>query len=142
MLARMVGLSRTFQLRLGTPTDVVLATAGSMHTLLRGNTLSCKKAHQPESKLPSPTSSSVFQSEAQAASRRGLDDEAIMCIAALGHDVGHPGVSNAFLVSTNQSLALVYNDNAVLENYHAYVTFKTITDTAAVDGGILRVGRP
>ncbi|KAL8275955.1 hypothetical protein Esti_000071 [Eimeria stiedai] len=138
MLARMVGLSRTFQLRLATPTDVVLTTAASTHTLARGNTLSCKQMQSREGKLMESSSSSITHSEAQAQCRKLLDDEVVMCLAALGHDVGHPGLNNAFLVSTNQSIALVYNDNAVLENYHAYLTFKLISANAAVDGGILK----
>ncbi|KAL8448233.1 hypothetical protein Emag_004001 [Eimeria magna] len=138
MLARMVGLSRTFQLRLATPTDVVLTTAASTHTLARGNTMSCKQLQSREGKMMESSSSSIVHSEAQAQCRKLLDDEVVMCLAALGHDVGHPGLNNAFLVSTNQSIALVYNDNAVLENYHAYLTFKLISANAAVDGGILK----
>ncbi|KAL8435809.1 hypothetical protein ACSSS7_002186 [Eimeria intestinalis] len=138
MLARMAGLSRTFQLRLATPTDVVLTTAASTHALARGNTLSCKQMQSGEGKLMESSTSSITPSEAQAQCRKPLDDEVVMCLAALGHDVGHPGLNNAFLVSTNQSIALVYNDNAVLENYHAYLTFKLISANAAVDGGILK----
>jgi 3',5'-cyclic-nucleotide phosphodiesterase len=40
-------------------------------------------------------------------------------VAALGHDVGHPGVTNAFLVSTNAPLARIYNDRSVLESFHS-----------------------
>ncbi|XP_026194217.1 uncharacterized protein LOC34619255 [Cyclospora cayetanensis] len=139
MLSRIAGLSRTCQLRLGSPTEILLAAAPSTQTLTRGNTVSCKHVPSREERLLLPSTSSVTHLEASVASRKALDDELIMCIAALGHDVGHPGLNNAFLVSTNQSLALVYNDNAVLENYHSYITFKTISATAGVDGGILKV---
>ncbi|ANB14382.1 3',5'-cyclic-nucleotide phosphodiesterase PDE2 [Sugiyamaella lignohabitans] len=42
-----------------------------------------------------------------------------LLVAALGHDVGHPGVTNAFLVSSNAPLAKIYNDRSVLESYHS-----------------------
>jgi len=45
-----------------------------------------------------------------------------LLIAALGHDVEHPGYTNTFLVNTRHSLALRYNDIAVLESHHASIT--------------------
>ena len=51
-----------------------------------------------------------------------------LLIAALGHDVDHPGVSNAFLVASNSPLALCYNDESVLENHHAAATFGLLQD--------------
>ncbi|KAI0218050.1 3',5'-cyclic-nucleotide phosphodiesterase [Massospora cicadina] len=42
-----------------------------------------------------------------------------LCIAALGHDLGHPGFNNAFLVKRGAPLASLYGNVAVLENYHA-----------------------
>lgn len=45
-------------------------------------------------------------------------DALILLVSAVGHDVGHPGVNNAFLVASNNQLAHVYNDKSVLENYH------------------------
>jgi 3',5'-cyclic-nucleotide phosphodiesterase len=39
-------------------------------------------------------------------------------ITAIGHDVGHPGVNNFFLVKLNAPLAQLYNDNSVLEAFH------------------------
>ncbi|ORY82446.1 hypothetical protein BCR37DRAFT_347119 [Protomyces lactucae-debilis] len=41
-----------------------------------------------------------------------------LMIVGLGHDVGHPGVNNAFLVATQAPLAVLYNDRSVLENLH------------------------
>lgn len=139
MLARMSGLSKMVQLRLGNPTEVVLTTAPSNFTFTRGSTTSGKQWQPRDGKLLLPSNSFHAYAETQATAWKGLDEEVVICVAALGHDVGHPGLNNAFLVSTNQSLALVYNDNAVLENYHAYITFRTISATAEVDGGILRV---
>eukprot|EP00276_Gloeochaete_wittrockiana_P022180 CAMPEP_0184335358 /NCGR_PEP_ID=MMETSP1089-20130417/3926_1 /TAXON_ID=38269 ORGANISM="Gloeochaete wittrockiana, Strain SAG46.84" /NCGR_SAMPLE_ID=MMETSP1089 /ASSEMBLY_ACC=CAM_ASM_000445 /LENGTH=633 /DNA_ID=CAMNT_0026659971 /DNA_START=231 /DNA_END=2132 /DNA_ORIENTATION=+ len=49
-----------------------------------------------------------------------------LLIAGIGHDVGHPGLSNPFLIATNDPLALLYNDVSVLESYHAATTFKLL----------------
>uniref|UniRef100_A0A8C2XMI7 Phosphodiesterase n=1 Tax=Cyclopterus lumpus TaxID=8103 RepID=A0A8C2XMI7_CYCLU len=40
-------------------------------------------------------------------------------VAAAMHDYDHPGRTNAFLVATNASQAVLYNDRSVLENHHA-----------------------
>lgn len=44
-----------------------------------------------------------------------------LLIAAIGHDIGHPGVNNMFLVKSKAPLASLYNDKSVLESYHAAV---------------------
>lgn len=41
-----------------------------------------------------------------------------LLITAIGHDVGHPGVNNGFLVTLNAPLAQLYNDRSVLESFH------------------------
>lgn len=41
-----------------------------------------------------------------------------LLITAIGHDVGHPGVNNGFLVKLNAPLAQLYNDRSVLESFH------------------------
>lgn len=45
-------------------------------------------------------------------------DALTLLISAIGHDVGHPGVNNAFLVALKAPLAQLYNDNSVLEAFH------------------------
>ncbi|KAK6585740.1 hypothetical protein PZA11_002467 [Diplocarpon coronariae] len=45
-------------------------------------------------------------------------DALALLITAIGHDVGHPGVNNAFLVTLNAPLAQLYNDRSVLESFH------------------------
>jgi hypothetical protein len=45
-------------------------------------------------------------------------DGLTLLISAIGHDVGHPGVNNMFLVKLNAPLAQLYNDTSVLEAFH------------------------
>ncbi|CEG68209.1 hypothetical protein RMATCC62417_04519 [Rhizopus microsporus] len=56
---------------------------------------------------------------------RPIDIFALL-IAAIGHDTGHPGVNNAFLINTSAPLALLYNDHSVLESFHAMTLFQLL----------------
>ncbi|KAI0367692.1 HD-domain/PDEase-like protein [Pilatotrama ljubarskyi] len=49
-----------------------------------------------------------------------LTDEDLFAlyIAAVGHDVGHPGLNNAFMKNAKTPLAVVYDDKSVLEQMH------------------------
>jgi hypothetical protein len=47
-----------------------------------------------------------------------------LMIAAIGHDVGHPGVNNVYLVETSNELAVKYNDTSPLENMHCATLFQ------------------
>ncbi len=56
-------------------------------------------------------------------------DEAICLLAAVIHDVDHPGKNSAFLCNSGSELANLYNDITVLENHHAAFGFKlTMSD--------------
>jgi high affinity cGMP-specific 3',5'-cyclic phosphodiesterase 9 len=54
-----------------------------------------------------------------------LERFAVM-VAAIIHDVDHPGLTNAFLVRTRDPLATTYNDQSVLENHHLSYFFNLI----------------
>ena len=47
-------------------------------------------------------------------------------LAAACHDVGHPGLNNAYLTASDHPLALTYNDHAPLEQMHAATAFLTM----------------
>ncbi|XRB12552.1 3'5'-cyclic nucleotide phosphodiesterase [Pseudoscourfieldia marina] len=47
-----------------------------------------------------------------------------MVLAAMVHDIGHPGYNNPFLVARRHELALQFNDQSVNEHYHALTAFE------------------
>ena len=47
-------------------------------------------------------------------------------IAALVHDIDHPGNNNVFEINTRSELAFKYNDLSVLEQHHCSVSFELI----------------
>lgn len=53
-------------------------------------------------------------------------EEFALLVAALCHDVGHPGLSNDFLVQTSHDLAIRYNDTSPLENMHCATLFELV----------------
>ena len=49
------------------------------------------------------------------------NEERLLLLSGLGHDLNHPGVNNVFMINTKHEVAVRYNNQAVLENYHAGV---------------------
>ncbi|WVF72402.1 hypothetical protein IAT40_007217 [Kwoniella sp. CBS 6097] len=47
-------------------------------------------------------------------------------VAAMGHDVGHPGLSNAFMKNAKVPLSQVYEDKSVLENMHCMLVVQLL----------------
>ena len=47
-------------------------------------------------------------------------------IAALCHDLDHPGNTNSYEINSFSKLATLYNDISVLENYHCALTFELL----------------
>lgn len=50
-------------------------------------------------------------------------------IAALSHDVDHPGNTNSYEINSMSKWARLYNDISVLENHHCALTFELIDQT-------------
>jgi 3'5'-cyclic nucleotide phosphodiesterase len=58
--------------------------------------------------------------------KSSLDGIAVfgVLIAALCHDLDHPGVNNALLAGCGSDLACLYNDVSILENHHTAVAWE------------------
>lgn len=55
---------------------------------------------------------------------------ALSClIAALSHDVDHPGNTNSYEINSMSKFARLYNDISVLENHHCTLTFELMEHT-------------
>lgn len=48
-------------------------------------------------------------------------------VAAIAHDVGHPGVNNAYMVKAKHPLAMAHNDKSPLENMHCVVLYEILS---------------
>ncbi|KAF5717795.1 high affinity 3',5'-cyclic-nucleotide phosphodiesterase [Fusarium globosum] len=70
------------------------------------------------SPYPSGTESCPMPEKSPMASLITPFEALTLLITAIGHDVGHPGVNNGFLVTLNAPLAQLYNDRSVLESFH------------------------
>lgn len=55
-----------------------------------------------------------------------LVDVTAFLLSAIIHDYKHPGVTNGFLQNTHNDLALIYNDQSILENFHISESFRLI----------------
>jgi len=67
----------------------------------------------------------IFQDCREAFSRL---ERYTLLICAVVHDIGHPGVSNEFLIQTRHELAMRYNDNSPLESMHCAKLFEILAD--------------
>ena len=47
-------------------------------------------------------------------------------IASLGHDIAHPGLTNAFQINSQSEMVLTYNDISCLENFHISTLYKIL----------------
>ncbi|SPO02727.1 uncharacterized protein DNG_05402 [Cephalotrichum gorgonifer] len=63
-------------------------------------------------------STDVLPAKSPIANLLGPFEGLTLLVTAIGHDVGHPGVNNGFLINLNAPLAQLYNDRSVLESFH------------------------
>jgi len=54
-----------------------------------------------------------------------------LLVAAVGHDLGHLGVNNQYLIETSHELAVQYNDRSPLEMMHCSSLFHVVSDPQA-----------
>ncbi|KAH8084303.1 HD-domain/PDEase-like protein [Cristinia sonorae] len=73
----------------------------------------------PSSTPPTPSILDVLSQE----------DIFALCIAAVGHDVGHPGLTNAFMKNAQTPLAVLYDDKSVLEQMHYALILQVMRHT-------------
>eukprot|EP00435_Cladocopium_sp_Y103_P060568 s1225_g22.t1 len=69
---------------------------------------------------------SMEMEKVEAQSFLADSEQFALLVAALGHDVGHLGVNNQFLVATTHELAVIYNDKSPLENMHCCKLFQVL----------------
>ncbi|KAF8342550.1 uncharacterized protein EI90DRAFT_2987706 [Cantharellus anzutake] len=50
-------------------------------------------------------------------------------VAALGHDVGHPGVNNAFMKNASTPVSVIYDHNSALEQMHCALLLQLMRNT-------------
>lgn len=63
-----------------------------------------------------------------------IHDAYFMLMAAVVHDVGHPGTNNLYHVKAQTDLALQFNDVSVLENHHASTAFQMLKGAKMIKG--------
>lgn len=56
-------------------------------------------------------------------------DQFTVLLAALFHDIDHPGLNNIYMQNSRDELTLVYNDTAILEMHHCSVAFEIMIDS-------------
>lgn len=89
--------------------DVTQCTFYMLHTIGLFNKTGVRR-----SSLKTPSESS-FPIRSILRAKDGI----ALVVASMCHDLGHPGLNNAFMVKVHTQLAEIYNDQSVLENFHA-----------------------
>ncbi|KAK9238741.1 hypothetical protein V1525DRAFT_455623 [Lipomyces kononenkoae] len=76
------------------------------------------QALPPYTKSTQPQQPQAIRSESSLSGILDPIDALALLVTAMGHDVGHPGVTNAFLIASRSPLARIYSERSVLESFH------------------------
>lgn len=60
-------------------------------------------------------------------------EQVSILLAAIVHDIDHPGRTNSFITNSNGYLAVLYNDISVLESHHASLAFRLTRKSECVN---------
>jgi len=110
------------------PRDTIGIEARMLIALLtKVDSLYCDNPFHNATHAADVANSTVFLMRACAVSYEEAPlEEFALVLAALCHDIAHPGYNNSFLVATRQDLAIVYNDVSVLESMHASTAIRLL----------------
>lgn len=56
-----------------------------------------------------------------------------LLLAAVCHDMGHPGKNNSYEINSHSDLAVIYNDSSVLENMHSARACRLLSKKGGID---------
>ena len=102
-------------------------------TLIEANYHSTNSYHNSSHAADVMQATAYFLERERVKAMMDSVDEAIALIAAIIHDVDHPGRNSAFLCNSGNELAILYNDTTVLENHHSAFGFKLTRSDARVN---------
>ena len=108
--------------RAGVEIDIIARFVADVHALYRSNPYH-NFAHALS--VMHVCFLALHRSYACAALLQPVEQLAVL-LAALSHDVDHPGVNNGHEAATLSDLALRYNDQSVLEHHHAATMFQLL----------------
>lgn len=57
-------------------------------------------------------------------------DRLVAVVSGAAHDIDHPGTNNMFEIKCRSKLAILYNDQSVLENHHCASLFFLIDNNS------------
>jgi len=106
---------------------VPAAKAAALVAAVRGSYLA-NPFHSWAHAVNTAQAASLLAASPEAAVALTPLDTLLLLVAALGHDMGHPGTNNAFAVGAASAPAIVHGDEATLERFHAAQLTAAVTD--------------